>query len=276
MSVFASLLAISWEPELRGILIVVIAVASLNGTVYLVMATNLGARLGFLVALSGLAGWMAVMGMVWMIYGIGLKGPEPSWAEVPGRTVLQDSGALVQAQVLDAPVEIAEGLSFSDEADEVAAAFDGEGWSEIDPSASQFGQAGAAAGTFLEEAGAFAAGEFQIVRIFDIGGERYPKIGDSIDFVAFLHKPHYVAVEVAAVEPTRAEPGRASASPVIDETRQRQYVYMVRDQGARRQPATVLTIGSTIIFLTLCWMLHRRDNLVNRNRSTVPVPVAGS
>ena len=274
-SVLSSVLAIGWEPELRGLLIVVIAVASLNGTVYLVMATNLGARLGFLVALTGLAGWMALMGVIWLIYGIGLKGPEPFWAEVPGRTVLQDSASLVQAQVLEQPVTISDDMSPREEADVVASAFEGGGWTEIDPSSPQFGQAGAAAGTFLEEAGAFAAGQFEIVRIFDIGGERYPKIGESIDFLAFLHKPHYVVVEVAAVEATRSEPGRASPSPEIDETRQRQYVYMGRDLGARRQPAAVLTIGSSIIFLTLCWMLHRRDNLVHRNRSATPVPVAG-
>jgi len=267
------MLAIGWEPELRGILIVIIAVASLNGTVYLVMATNLGARLGFLVALTGLAGWMALMGMIWMIYGIGLKGPEPSWKSVPGRTVLQDSDALVQAQVLDAPVEIPEDASFRDEADVVAAEFDAEDWTEIEPSEPAFGQAGAAAGGFLEEAGAFAAAEFQITRIFEIGGERYPKIGESLDFLAFFHKPHFVIVEVAALEPTRTEPGRANPSPQIDETRQRQYVYMVRDLGARRQPATVLFIGGTLIFLTLCWMLHRRDEFVRRNRSaTTPVP----
>ena len=50
----SALLAINWEPELRGILIVIIAVAVLCGSVYLVLGTNLGARLGFLVALSGL------------------------------------------------------------------------------------------------------------------------------------------------------------------------------------------------------------------------------
>ena len=44
--------------------------------------------------------------------------------------------------------------------------------------------------------------------------------------------------------PTRTEPGRAAAAAEIDETRQRQYVYMVRDLGARRQPAFVLTIGA--------------------------------
>ena len=86
--------AIRWEPELRGILIVIIAVVVLCGSIYMIMATNLGARLGFLVALTGLAGWMALMGIIWMIYGIGLKGPEPSWEAVPGRTVLQDTDAL--------------------------------------------------------------------------------------------------------------------------------------------------------------------------------------
>jgi len=48
MSLLGSILAIGWEPELRGILIVIIAVASLNGTVYLVLATNLGAAAGAL------------------------------------------------------------------------------------------------------------------------------------------------------------------------------------------------------------------------------------
>ena len=50
MSLLASVLAIGWEPELRGILIVIIAVAVLNGSIYLLLGTNLGARLGFLVA----------------------------------------------------------------------------------------------------------------------------------------------------------------------------------------------------------------------------------
>jgi hypothetical protein len=65
-----ALFAIGWEPELRGLLTVIIGVVALCGTVYLVMATNLGARLGFLVALTALAGWMMLMGMVWWVYGI--------------------------------------------------------------------------------------------------------------------------------------------------------------------------------------------------------------
>ena len=108
--------------------------------------------------------------------------------------------------------------------------------------------------------------------MFDTGGERYPKLGDSLDFLAFFHKPHYVVVEVAPLEQLRAEPGRAPTPPEIDTTRQHQYVYMVRDLGARRQPAALITLGSTTVFLLLCWMLHRRDRVVAENRSQQLVP----
>ena len=98
--------------------------------------------------------------------------------------------------------------------------------------------------------------------MFDIGGERYPMIGD-FDLFAFFHKPHYAVVEVAPLVPVRTEPGRAPPPATVDDTRQRQYVYMIRDLGARRQPAFVLTIGAGLIFLTGCWLLHRRDRLVD-------------
>ena len=73
--------------------------------------------------------------------------------------------------------------------------------------------------------------------------------------------------------PTRTEPGRAPAAAEIDPNRQHQYVYMVRDLGARRQPALVLTIGAGLIFLSLCWILHRRERVLTTNRSASPVPV---
>ncbi len=38
------------------------------GSIYLLLATNLGGRLGFLVALTGLFGWMIIHSMIWWIY----------------------------------------------------------------------------------------------------------------------------------------------------------------------------------------------------------------
>ena len=46
---------------------------------YLILATNMGGRLGLLVTMAGLFGWMASMGIIWWSYGIGLKGREPTW-----------------------------------------------------------------------------------------------------------------------------------------------------------------------------------------------------
>jgi len=66
------ILSIGWEPEIRGILTVIIGTVALCGSVYLLLGTNIGVRLGFLVALAGLFGWMASMGAIWWAYGIGL------------------------------------------------------------------------------------------------------------------------------------------------------------------------------------------------------------
>ena len=69
------------------------------------------------------------------------------------------------------------------------------------------------------------------MNVFDTGGERYPMIG-NFDLLAFWHRPHYAVVEVAPLVATRTEPGRAPAPAMIDESRQHQYVYMIRDLGA--------------------------------------------
>jgi hypothetical protein len=269
-----SLLAIGWEPELRGILTVIIGVVALCGTVYLILATNLGARLGFLVALTGLAGWMMLMGMVWWIYGIGLRGPDPSWDPVPGQTILQDVGALRAAGIIETDPGIPEDATPAESADAVSAYLLDRGYIALDPADPAFGQAQAAADEFIVGEEAFGPGGFVITEVFDIGGESYPKINDTLDFLAFRHEPHYVVVEARPLEPVRTEPGRAPATPQIDEDQQVQYVYMIRDLGARRQPATVLTIGGGLIFLALCYLLHRRDRVLAQNLAQAKTVVA--
>ena len=42
---------------------------------------------------------------------------------------------------------------------------------------------------------------------------------------------------------------------------------MIRDLGSLREPAAYITIGSTLMFLALCWLLHRRDRIVAENRA---------
>ena len=263
----AALLAINWEPELRGVLTVILGTVAFMGSVYMILGTNIGARLGFLVTLCGLAGWMALMGGIWWIYGIGLKGADPSWVQVPGRTVIQDASDLYQAGVLENRLALTDVDVPADINDVVYDGFVSEEWSVLGESEPAFGQAAASAAVFLEEEDALEPGSFKVTNVFEIGGEAYPKIfgQDALDQVAFFHKPYYTVVEVSPYIPLRTEPGRAPSAPEVDPTQEAQYVYMLRDLGSRREPAALITIGSTIVFLALAWMLHRRDRFVADN-----------
>ena len=268
----STLLAISWQPELRGIVVVLIAVVVLIGGTYLIVGTNLGARLGVLVVLAGFFGWMMTMGAIWWTYGIGLKGPEPSWKPAEPITIIRDATALVGAEILTTPAKTAADPVAT--AANVASQLESEGWQLLEESDPQRGQAVAASDAIIQvEAEEFAAGEYLSVAVYDRGGERYPKINESLDFIAFFHKPRYALVEVAPVIPQRTEPGRAPARPVIDEAQPHRYVYMIRDLGAKRRPAILITFGSAIIFVILCWLLHRRDLMLRENVSGERMPV---
>ena len=267
----STLFAISWQPEIRGIVVVLIAVVVLIGGTYLIVGSNLGARLGVLVVLAGFFGWMMTMGAIWWTYGIGLKGPAPSWKPAEPITIIRDAKALVGAEILKTPADVAADPVAM--ATNVATQLESEGWHLLEESDPERGQAVAASDAIIQvEAEEFAAGEYLSVAVYDRGGERYPKINDSLDFVAFFHKPRYALVEVAPVIPQRTEPGRAPARPVIDQAQPHRYVYMIRDLGAKRQPAILITFGSAIIFFILCWLLHRRDLMLRENVSGERMP----
>jgi len=272
-----ALLAIGWEPEIRGILITFIAFAVFCGSTYLILSTNLGARLGFLVAFAALAGWIFLMGATWWSYGKGLLGPDASWTPVSGQTVLETTAAINNSGALSSPVVVDPNADPATTADAVGKQFVADGWKELASSLPSYQQAGAAAGTLLEESGSLANGEFQVVNVFNKGGERSPQLfNGSFDFLAFFHKPHYAVVEVAPLVKQRDEPGRAPAKPEIDTTRPHQYVYMLRDLGAKRKPAGFITVGALAVFLMLCYLLHTRDRRVLANRSAAALPAATS
>jgi hypothetical protein len=73
------LAAIAFDPTIRGILVTMVGVVVLGGSLYVLLATNMGSRLGFLLTMASLTGWLFSMGIFWWIYGIGLIGRMPSW-----------------------------------------------------------------------------------------------------------------------------------------------------------------------------------------------------
>jgi hypothetical protein len=80
----ASVLAgLDWDVTIRGIAVVATGFSVLVGSVWLLLATNTGTRLGTLLAGAGFFGWLTIMASIWWIFGgggvIGWQGTPPSW-----------------------------------------------------------------------------------------------------------------------------------------------------------------------------------------------------
>jgi hypothetical protein len=273
-----ALLAISWQPGLRGITVVLIAFTVLCGSTYLILGTNLGARLGMLVALAGLFGWMMLMGAIWIVYGIGLKGKEPSW---------KASDTIVgKEKLVESKVPVARDATIPDNTIPGTRV---NGWLLLPEDNGGRGQAIAAADEILQvESKALKAGDYIPVAVYDKGGERWPNYHSSthftvklpwqkhkskvdfgsfnFDYFAFFHNDHFAMVEVAPVIKVKTEPGKAPPKVEADPAQPHWFVLMQRDRGSKRLPATFITIGSALLFAIFCRMLHRRDLLVDENR----------
>jgi hypothetical protein len=101
----ASVLAgLDWDITVRGILVVATGTAALMGSVWLLLATNVGTRLGTLIALTGFFGWMVCMGIIWWLFGgggvIGWQGTPPSWKVIEVNYDQLDGSPLEEAREL--------------------------------------------------------------------------------------------------------------------------------------------------------------------------------
>src|SRR5690606_10785208 len=83
MGTVTLLAGLDCDVTIRGIAVVAVGTAVLMGSVWLLLATNTGVRLGTLIALAGFFGWMVCMGIIWWLFGgggvIGWQGTPPSW-----------------------------------------------------------------------------------------------------------------------------------------------------------------------------------------------------
>ncbi|MCU1346115.1 MAG: hypothetical protein JWL70_2381, partial [Acidimicrobiia bacterium] len=150
----AVLYGINWYPEIRGITTVMIAVGVLCGSVYLLLGTNLGARLGFLVALTALFGWMTLMAGFWAVYGIGLKGRDATWK--PKEVVVGD--------VRSATNDVMHDL---------------RNWQEVSADNAAYGQANASSDDILTNKSKYftSTTQYKTLKVYQVGGDRYPRLG---------------------------------------------------------------------------------------------------
>ena len=292
MQLVPTLAGISWTPEIRGILSVLVGVVVLMGSVYLLLATNVATRLGFLLALAAVFAWLTIHGTMWWLYppGTGPAGRTPSWEVTEIVYGDLSNSMLDKAHDLDpsglpspgevdelTPEQVAE---LSDEhADEL------NEWTLLAASDASRGEAQTAVDAVLAE-GAVPGLEDSATRVFtytfETGGKPERESDSVLDRVTnritntlrITHPPHYAIVEMKpAVDPGEPEPGQPAPVPEADENAQTISIVLERDIGQRRLPAALITTGSGMIFGLLCVMLHKRDRRVAAHRSA-PAPVA--
>lgn len=256
---------LAWDPQIRGFLIFVAAFVMLPGTIYLLLATNVGARMGFMLSVAGISGWMFILGVTWAFYGQGIKGREPSWK--------------VQEVVQSTP---AAATKLDDSTLKALGDFPAK-WEKLVQGDKILGDAQAAADNFITKSGRkpkmghegpiikeptaaqlrFPAvysesADYQVIGGYRKGGDDYLfKIGGhKFDF---KHEPHYVVVQLQGVIDQPIVDGEPPPTPKVDPEAKVMNVIVLRDLGSVRFPQVMMSIGSLIIFLVTCHALHRRD-----------------
>jgi hypothetical protein len=301
------LASLTWDPGFRGILTVAVAVTVLAGSCFLILATNTGARLGFLLALTGLFGWFVVMGIVWSAYGIGYKGPAPSWHVVdsvvgpPGQSSIDVADSLPLPKQLPNPVKLRNGSdallkefpatakdptigdivgadpALHKKLDEKLAP-----WKILSTSNKNTGETQSVVAEALGPAGnatfANGASDYVVLDTFLSGGKK--GMGDQnsiLDRIKYKvtspfdinHKPFRAAVQLQGIVAQTAKAGQAPPLPVRDPKAPVYTVILERDRGALRLPSIVFTAVCTVIFAILANMLHRRDKQAIAQRAAV-------
>ncbi len=253
-----------WYPTILGVLVVVFAVTLFCGSAYLLLATNVGARLGFLIAVAGLSGFMVVLSFLWITTASPLntlRGRLPGWqvqevvkttgdSKFPAVRDIADTGRVLS------PTDGANIKAFVDEAlvRQVAT-----GSEELPADANRLAQFDAAA-------------DFLVVNTYQLGGSHPNPLK-----LQFRHDTQYSAVEICPVLDQSAEAvfGLAPPAPKCNPAKPTEFVVLRYDYGSLRVPPFVAFITSILCFglslLALHWW-ERDANAAKKAAAAPPVP----
>ncbi len=295
---------IDYDPFIRGVLVVATGVLVLMGSVYVLLATNSGARTGMLLALCGFFGWMTIMASIWWIYGIGWKGDSPTWhvLEVNRGDLIEaefeparELGAIIDEQT-GGPDGVEEFFAEAEETGESPRLGDWDGVLLSNPAR---GEAQATVDAFLVGAKEFGSNlEYTNVAAFETGGKKkrdpslgckgqnnpfkilfgeggdcYERAWVKLQTMAQLrHPPRYTVIMVHGVEERSLvnRPGQPPPLKRADPSKPIVSVILERDLGNVRFKPFMTMIGSGILFAAFAWRLHERDRREAKNTALVP------
>lgn len=225
--------------KLRGYAIVFFSVGLFCGSIYLLLATDVGNRMGFLVSFASLTGFLAMLGLIWFTNLTplnALHGPAPHWKVT---------------EIVDNPAQAKTG-----EVREI------EQQGEVVDSAAQ-GEIKASVDTAITaEGGEFklfsAATDYVVVNAEKVGG-------GSLAF--FRHRPLHAVMAIQGAKKVDPLPGAAPPPPAADPAQPVKYIVLERDLGAMRQPPIVMTFAFSILFALTLYVMHTTERAEQKEKA---------
>jgi hypothetical protein len=261
-----------WNPTIIGILTVLCAVGLFCGSTYLLLGTNLGGRLGFLVAAAGLSGFLVLLTTLWLTTpgsATGNSDLDPphgnsaSWKVV--EIVDSPSSSKIEA-VRNLPTKGIPGTT--DLTTQVKPAID----AAIVTAAPVAGQ---------EPPNQPFAADLNIASSTDYlltfpGSRSYQYIDKTENF--FWHRHRYAAMEFCMARKDAA--GNvvtgADGAPVCDALEPTHWAILSYDYGSVRKPVVFYWMFSLLFFGLSLLGLHwwEKDERARKRAALTPVPVA--
>ncbi|MFM8303531.1 MAG: hypothetical protein ACKOA9_04425 [Actinomycetota bacterium] len=230
-----------WYPTILGVLVVVAAAILFVGSIYLLLGTNMGARLAFLATFSALTGFMVVLSGLWITTASPLntlRGSVPAWeikevvpsldeAETEAvRTIEQDGVKVDTIEAANVKAAVDEGLVTKEDT---------------------------AVEKFTPEDNKFATfplvTDYLTTQTWEIGGSK-PSWLDG----QFRHTPKYAVVQFCGVSPNTQPFGVAPDAPACapagsTEAENNGFVVLELNLGDVRLPPIIAFFSSIILFV---------------------------
>ena len=250
-----------WNPTILGVLVVLSAIGLFCGSVYLLLSTNLGARLGFLVAAASFTGFMVLLSTLWWTSGnSGIDPPHgksPSWKVIEVVNDPQEAKTAAVHDIANAgtPVDEAHLANLRPALD--AALVHTAPVANVEAAPQPFAQ--------FDQALAYLT-DFDGYQTFIVGGGTKN---------LFWHTPRYAVVQFCPKDPNQPLGETPRCDPLAD----KQYAILSYNFGSLREPVVFqFWIPSVLLFglslLGLHW--YEVDARKRKRAQLAPVPTPSS
>ena len=253
-----------WYPTILGVLVVIAAICLFIGSIYLLLGTNLGARLGFLVTFTSLMGFLMILSVLWLTTASPLESPK---GRVASWSVIENVPDITKAQT-EAVRDIArkENKASQTDASNVLAAVDAALVTKqstptlaVTPNDNRYAK-------FDDVT------QFMVLETYTIGGSN-PQFWKG----QFNHSTKYAVVEYCKTATQTQTFGLPPLPPecASGADAQRGFVVVKYDYGTLRLPPFVVIVITTILFglglLALHW--REKDEMERARAEAGPVAV---